>query len=258
MTGNRKLRVVLQERDKRMLSDLATLRMIDRNQAKLIGGFTSLSRANARLTALLRAGYLERSYFGTIKGGQKSLYALSKRGAAEVGAPHRKLKRAPGQVIGADGFTPHQLRITNILVALGYMPASVEAKFVRWITFTEPIAPAIPIIPDAYVELLASNRLVPLFIEVDLGTESLKILEQKAKSYLQLAVSGEFQKRFGHSQFRVLVATASESWLQNIRAIIAKLTDKIFWFATFSSISREGIWAPVWQRPTGDQKQTLI
>ena len=97
-----------------------------------------------------------------------------------------------------------------------------------------------------------------MFLEVDLGTEALSVWEKKTARYLQLALSGEFQKRFRQPQFRVLVVTASERRLGNIRATVAKSTDKIFWFTTFENINRDGFWSPVWLRPTGNQRQSLL
>ena len=97
-----------------------------------------------------------------------------------------------------------------------------------------------------------------MFLEVDLGTEALSVWQQKTASYLQLAVSGEFQKLFRLSQFRVLVVTSSQRRLANIRATVSKSTDKVFWFATFENINRDGVWSPVWVRPAGDQRQSLL
>jgi hypothetical protein len=97
-----------------------------------------------------------------------------------------------------------------------------------------------------------------MFLEVDLGTEALSVWRQKTASYLQLAVSGEFVKRFRQPQFRVLAVANSERRLANIRATIAKSTDKIFWFTTFDVINRDGFWSPGWLRPSGDQRYSLL
>jgi hypothetical protein len=48
----------------------------------LVAGFGSVTRANTRLLALARAGLLRRYFIGTLNGGKKSLYELSKKGAA--------------------------------------------------------------------------------------------------------------------------------------------------------------------------------
>src|SRR5258706_4316287 len=97
-----------------------------------------------------------------------------------------------------------------------------------------------------------------MFLEVDLGSEALSVWQQKTASYLQLAVSGEFLKRFRQLQFRVLVVANTDRRLANIRSTVAKSTDKIFWFTTPESINREGIWSQVWLRPTGDQRHPLL
>ena len=71
MTGSKPLgakrrSVVVQPRDRRLLEELATMRVIDREQAKQAAGFTSTSRVNARLLALTGAGLLRRFFIGTI------------------------------------------------------------------------------------------------------------------------------------------------------------------------------------------------
>jgi hypothetical protein len=76
-----------QSRDKHLLLALDTLRVIDREQAKLVAGFNSTTRANTRLLKLKQAGFLRRFFIGTPEGGVKAIYALSPRGAILVGVP---------------------------------------------------------------------------------------------------------------------------------------------------------------------------
>ena len=116
----------------------------------------------------------------------------------------------------------------------------------------------VPLIPDGYFELGSQQGVRPAFVEIDLGTEAVPVVAKKASLYLQLATSGEFPQFFGRRQFRVLVITTSEHRLQNLRAAIAKLTDKIFWFATLEVISSARFWTAAWLRPTGDQMQSLL
>src|SRR5438874_2355265 len=56
MTGTSKLGFVLQDRDRHLLSELAILRVVDREMVRTIAGFGSIRRANARLLQLTRAG----------------------------------------------------------------------------------------------------------------------------------------------------------------------------------------------------------
>jgi len=128
----------------------------------------------------------------------------------------------------------------------------------RWLTFRQSISDTIKLTPDGYFELAAGGDVRAMFLEVDLGTEALSVWQQKAAYYLQLAVSGEFLKRFRQPQFRVLVIANSERRLASIRATVAKSTDKIFWFTTFETINRDGFWSPIWRRPAGDQRQSLL
>jgi hypothetical protein len=81
MAGNRrKTGLVLQDRDRRLFSELTTMRIIDRELTKVAAGFRSTTRANARLLKLTRAGLLNRFFVGSIAAGRKAIYTLSKRG----------------------------------------------------------------------------------------------------------------------------------------------------------------------------------
>jgi hypothetical protein len=54
MAGNSRISLVLQERDLRLLESLEVMRVINREQAKVIAGFHSTRRANDRLLTLAR------------------------------------------------------------------------------------------------------------------------------------------------------------------------------------------------------------
>ena len=55
------------------------------------------------------------------------------------------------------------------------------------------------------------------FLEVDLGHERGPVWKEKVRNYLQLALSGEFERQFGTNRFRVLVLANSERRLHSIR-----------------------------------------
>jgi len=86
------------------LIELALLRIIDREQAQLLCGFRSITRANTRLLALTWAGLLNRFFIGTFSGGKKSLYALSRKGASLIGAAGPTLQRRRNAVLVGDRF----------------------------------------------------------------------------------------------------------------------------------------------------------
>src|SRR5579862_1741493 len=251
--------VVIQPRDRHLLSELGVMRIIDREMTTILGGFVSMRRVNRRLLKLMRAGLLRRFFVGSLAHGRKAVYTLTPKGAELVGSELGVIHRGAGRLIVGDAFVEHQTGINQIYLAVKYeSPRPDDVRILRWHAFREPISEGIKLTPDGYFELAHRDSVRPMFLEVDLGTEALKVWQQKTASYLQLAVSGEFTKRYRQPQFRVLVVASSEKRLLNIRATVTKCTDKIFWFTTFDSIDRDGFWSPVWLRPSGDQRHALL
>jgi len=259
MTGNKRRGVVLQNRDRHLLSELGVMRIIDREMTKVVAGFGSTTQVSLRLLELTRAGLLRRFFVGTVASGRKAIYTLSPKGADLVSAKFGGISRPNGKLVSGDAFVEHQMGINEIYLALKYRPIpKAGVRFLRWHTFRQSISEAIKLTPDGYLEVENGEAIRSMFLEVDLGTEALKVWQQKTAYYLQLAISGEFARQFQQQQFRVLVVGTSEKRLANIRATIAKFTDKIFWFATFDIINRDSAWSPIWLRPTGDQRHSLV
>jgi Replication-relaxation len=249
MAGNKRTSIMLQDRDLRLLEALESMRVIDREQAKVVAGFKSRTRANERLLALTQAGYLKRAFVGR----RQAVYWLANRPL------HQEKKRGDTVAEPASLFLRHRLEINRVHLLVQYSSIPIRGWwFAAWQNFQKPLSGAVPLIPDGYFELGSAQGFRPVFVEVDLGTEAVPVLARKASLYLQLATTGEFSKIFGRSQFRVLLITTSDRRLQNIREGIAKLTDKVFWFATLDAIAPEKFWTATWLRPTGDQFQPLL
>lgn len=259
MNGSSKRGIVFQNRDLQTIREIGRMRVADGGQVKCFGGFGSTTRVNARLLALTRAGLLRRFFIGTEAGGKKALYTLTKEGARLSGIGQAGLRRKSDEVLVADFFVTHQLFINQIYCLLKYRQIPIpEVKFLRWVNFREPIASGTPLIPDGYIELAQREKSYSMFLEVDLGTESRSVWRNKVQQYLNYAIGGNAAEQFGSLQFRVLVITNSEVRLASLRNSTAAVTDKIFWFTSFDSIKRDGFWAPVWLRPSGDQPRRLI
>ena len=255
MAGNNHL--ILQPRDLQLLRELSVMRVIDREQAKIVAGFGSTTRANTRLLALTRSGLLRRFFLGS-GGGRKALYALSSKGALAADVLVRGPRRQQDVLLAADYFVTHQLTVNEIYCTLKFGAIPVpKVAFHRWIDFHLPVVPEVSLIPDGYVELATPNGVSACFLEVDLGHESLAIWKGKVRNYLQLALSGKYQRQFQHERFRVLVVANSERRLHSIRKTVAEITQKIFWFATLESI-RKDFFAPVWFRTTDTNPTTLF
>ena len=258
MAGNNK-GIIMQDRDRESLREIAVMRVADREQVKCGGGFGSTTRVNTRLLALTRAGLLRRFFLGTTASGRKALYSLSKRGAELVGVPYRGLRRGTDETVVADFFVAHQLSINEIYCTVKHRPIPIAGvQYVQWKSFYESVDDIIPLIPDGYAELRTPSRKLAAFLEVDLGNESRSVWREKVQSYIRYAVSGNFERQFGHAQFRVLVVANSERRLASLRTATAEITDKIFWFASFESITKFGFWSPVWNRPKDHNLQPLI
>jgi hypothetical protein len=251
--------MLIQERDRHLLRELAVMRVIDREQAKVVAGFRSTTRANARLLALTRAGLLRRFFLGTVAGGAKALYTLSGKGARLVGVPESGPRRRQDEAVVADFFVQHQLAINEVYCGLKYgahIPRGITFK--RWMGFPKRPVLGLRLIPDGYVELETPSGTVAAFLEVDLGHERLRVWRDKVRNYLDLAVTGNFERNFKQHRFRVLVIAQSERRLDAIRQVVLSATNKIFWFARFESIRRDGVFAPVWQRAKSEEPQSLI
>ena len=257
--GNEHQRIVLQSRDRRLLEELSLMRIIDREQAKTIAGFGSTTRANARLLALTRAGFLRRFFLGTTAGGTKALYAVSRQGAEFAGIPYRGPRRRNHQLLVADSFVQHQLSVNDIYCGLkNHLASFSDATLVRWLTFHESLTPQLRLIPDAYFEITTPSGVVASFVEVDLGHEHLKVWKKKVQNYLQLATSGDYERIFGQTRFRVLVIADSDRRLHGIRKVVSASTEKIFWFTDLPSLKRHGILASVWLRPKGGDRASFF
>jgi hypothetical protein len=248
---------VVQDRDRHLLSELSVMRIIDREMTKVVAGFSTTAAVNMRLLALTRVGLLRRFFVGSVAHGRKAVYTLSPKGTDLIAAKLGGINRPAGRLVVGDSFVAHQTGINQVYLAVKYGLAP-GGSLRRWLSFRQPLSEAIKLIPDAYMELTTGDATRAAFLEVDLGSEALNVWQQKTAWYLQLAVSGEFAKRFHQPQFRVLVVAHSGRRLHNIRSTILKSTDKIFWFATLEDINRDGIWSSIWLRPSGDQRHSLL
>jgi hypothetical protein len=248
---------ILQERDRHLLRELAVMRVIDRAQARIAGGFGSDSRTNRRLAKLTHAGFLRRFYLGRNGVGASALYSLTHLGAYTVDVELRSPRRMRDEVLLADFFIHHQLAINTLYLHFKYRPLPESVTFKRWMTFRRPLTVSTPLIPDGYVEL-ATQETIGWFLEIDLGSEHLRIWHKKAEQYIRLALTKDFNRLFHLERFRVLVVANSERRMMSLRKTVAEVTSKLFWFTTIDEVLREGIFAVRWYRPIGENREVLV
>jgi Replication-relaxation len=259
MSGNRPARIVMQKRDMQLLRELSVMRVIDRDIAKTVAGFRATRRANTRLLKLRNAGLLGRFFQGTEAGGKKALYTLSAKAARLIGVPANGFRHTQDEIITPNAFVAHHMAVNEVYCAVKYGQFSAQgAQFVRWIQFSRPLTPAIPLVPDGYFEITTPGSTLASFLEIDLGGEREPVWHKKTRNYLGYATSGKFEEQFGQGRFRVLVIGNSDSRARTLRKFVRKLTDKIFWFSNLEAIRREGLWGPVWLRPSDDTLRPFL
>jgi len=254
-----KPQIVVQPRDLALLREIDRLRLVDREDARLLAGFGSVTRANTRLHALYLAGLLARQPAGTVLGGHKFLYALTPSAARLIGARYQPPPWNPHGTLAWSGTLEHQLAINRVYVGLRQSDVQASGpRLLRWTTFSQPISSTIRLSPDAYLELEIPDGVRAVFLEVDRGTETRRIWDRKVAAYIALATSGEFTARFGHAQFRVAVIAPSMHRLYGIRTCIARRIDKLFWLTHSRHQTRDWFAQPVWLRPHGNELHFLI
>jgi hypothetical protein len=255
MTGNKRPQLLLTDRDIALLRFLHEAKLLDREQIQALLDFGSVTRVNDRLSRLHAAGLLRRFFLGTAAGGRKALYALSSRGAAAIGHDKVwKLQRAEDELLVGETFVEHQLAVNWCWISFKCGP---DSNIVRFVRFNEPISPSLPLAPDGYVELNVSGVVHPVFLEVDLGTETSRVWDRKVELYLKLAASGEFGRIFQQHRFKVAVVCTSERRMETLRRVVRKHTDKIFYFSLLKTIKRDGMRASHWLRPEGEERHPL-
>ena len=188
--------------------------------------FGSTTRANVRLLALTRAGFLKRAFVGS----RQAVYWLPNKPLQDafVRAKCRKQNRQHCSC----GIN---WKSTDVRLMVQY--SGIPARgwwFGKWQSFQKPLSATVPLIPDGYFEIGSQQGFRPAFVEVDLGTEAVPIIAKKANQYLQLAASGEFAQIFGRSQFRVLVITTSaqtrgKSRVPQSRSSLTKSSGSALW-----------------------------
>jgi hypothetical protein len=234
------------------------MRLATRDQLMTAAGFKSVTRINTRLLALYRASLLRRFFIG-FGAGRKAIYALGRKGALLIGVQCRGPRHRQNELLAADFSTMHQLTINDVYCNLRFHAVPIaNVRFVNWMGFSQPIAHDLRLIPDGYFEFSTPRGIDASFLEVDLGTEELKVWMEKARHYVALATSGEYLRKFQQSRFRVLVIANSARRLSHIRAAVADVTEKIFWFATLEDTQGEKFFGPTWLRSAGDAYQPLF
>lgn len=107
------------------------------------------------------------------------------------------------------------------------------------------------------------------FIEVDLGTETIKSsglkkkdFQRKILAYRAYIQSGKFEKTYGADIFRVLIIAGSRNRMLNLKSAseeIEKKGNEIFWFTTLNQLQNANIISdPIWFAIGNSKLEPLI
>jgi hypothetical protein len=174
--------------------------------------------ASVRIRRLFDAGYLD------VRCGdrtQENIYTLGSLGQRWIEANGMQVGRVPR------GAATHHLAIVRAWSALAEAVqrrpgASLELARPDWELREEFGEAGLVVVPDLFAELGAANgtgpRTVALAVEVDLGTETLRVLDQKLLAYDTLA--GSQHGLFGHRDFGLAVVLANPGREAALRRLI--------------------------------------
>jgi Replication-relaxation len=87
-------------------------------------------------------------------------------------------------------------------------------------------------VPDCWIQFTSGE----VFVEVDLGTESLRVVERKFLNYIKFKESGGYGSAFPGCDFRILFITTTEERIESLQRVT---TSDDIWFATMGEFLDE-------------------
>lgn len=278
--GSRVANMKLTERDVWLFLFLHDTRFLKREQIERVffsnnGKITETTRAkaNRRLAKLTNHGFLDRIYRPVTIGKAQAVYCLGKNAypmLKKVLGPDKKdlvYKRRNNKVEFL--FLDHALGIAEFRVQLELATRNnPDIDLLFWERESEALNDRVtdptgkqkylPVRPDAFFGLKTDQGKSYFFLEVDMGTESLKRFAKKIIAYKQYWKSGKYTQKYGYKHFRVLTVAESERRLVNLIDATAKAGGKsMFLFTTFDGIEKS-ILGPVWFSPVSGEPSSLL
>jgi hypothetical protein len=238
--------------------------------------FGCVTRANLRLRSLWENDLLDRYYMRPLifHGSPEVVYSLGKSGveilAMELGidraviAQSRDKNRALSSM-----FIEHVIDVNDFsLNFISLVHKHPDLRLERWVNERDaydeyqvnengkPIARHFR--PDGYGRYWYMDKLYSFFLELDHSTEANSKFEDKIIRYLEYQASGGYQRKFGVSLFRVLVATTTPKRLNNLKKLASSFKSDIFWFTTIDNIRQKKMFQPIWLKSCNDGFFSLL
>ncbi|MCC7540548.1 MAG: replication-relaxation family protein [Deltaproteobacteria bacterium] len=196
----------------------------------------SLRSAQRDLARLVRIGRLRREPRPSISQGRKEFVY--------------RLGRKPRDL-------PHRLGIVDVAVA--FVSSGRELGIAAQTTTHERFD---GLIPDCAIVLERDGKRMLAFLEVDLATESVRTLADKAERYLGVLAANGYHALTGidgsaFRSFRVCIATTSDRRVESIVRALPGEPSRVFFVSTLEAAQRDPYGA-VWRVPGIDGVHRLV
>lgn len=263
--NNRIAPMMLTARDVSVILSVYENRFMRRDQIqRLYFASSSLQATSARLKKLSDHKFLDKLQRPIAGGASQAVYALNRRGADVVSAALQidghmvRWKRDNNRIEWL--FMEHTLGVSEFKVCLDLALArrSEEIHFyqrgdrslLRRVSDPSGKKKYIVVAPDAFLGVQTERGNYIFFLEIDMGTETLKRFQEKVIAYKRYWKSGKFKEDYAFNHFRVLTVAESERRLANLIHATGKVGGRqMFVFTTFAGLHNVGIFNPIWLSP---------
>jgi len=267
--------IVLTERDKAIILSVYENRFMKRDQIqRLYFAGTSVPACNMRLKKLYDHRFLDRLIRPVAVGSKHIVYALDRHGAGVVATTLQVERRSINWNRDHNRveflFMEHTLAVSefkvNLDIAIGETNSLELLFYFRenkglQARVSDPSGKKkyLVVAPDAFFGIRTERGNSFFFLEVDMGTETLKRFANKIIAYKQYWKSGKYKEAYGFNHFRVLTVAESERRLANLIGVAQEVGAKrMFLFALMSDIQSQNPLSRIWLSPISLNREELF
>jgi protein involved in plasmid replication-relaxation len=224
----------LTDKHRAIIKTLSIVRVASSNQLKRLhfvsgNSVTQLRMCNYTLTRMTDLGILirRRRPNGGLGGGSEAFYYALDRPGQAIAWPDRTTRGKYWEWPEPDpAYVRHRLGVTEVYVVCreaakaGFSLQKYEPEPICWRRL--PMHTSRKVRPDAYVSLTDGRRMYRWFIEVDMGTEWPKRIDEKLKIYYRYYQSGHEQYDLKGVFPKVLWLVSDQGRKQQMEAVISR------------------------------------
>jgi hypothetical protein len=265
----------LTHRDIQLMQAVYEYRFLDTEQLQRLF-FPSKHRAYERLRLLYEHGFLDRVLRGKNMERMNTplIYVLDKKGVAVLEEVLKeKLVWDARQKELSDFFLDHNIMVNDFRIRMTMALQALGIPLLSWtseselrannthvnVKLAEDRSKRVALIPDAYFQISVQNEDRRFFLEVDMGTMTLKRFQTKVRAYNRYA---ELEQRENTQRpgFRVLTITPSLARMEHLKLATEAVGGKNrFWFSTLSCLEVETVLTtPIWYKAQSRDLYALL